>query len=106
MAAITNWSAQFKDAAGDVIFTTGGHENVMTTDIKTGDTFLNKALVEMARKDQKAVMTCEPPLMYQWEKVSINAQEFGITGFTKSRNAVPDVHLQWAIDEASPNPNG
>lgn len=83
VAMPSNWTAVFKDAAGDSVYTTGGYESPMTMDIKTGDTFVNHALVNMATDEIRGKMLQGVNLNFGWDSITVNAPEFGISDFEK-----------------------
>lgn len=95
-----NWSAVFKDAAGESVFSAGGYESQFTMDIKTPYTFLNKALVELSKMDQFGNLPAGLGLKNGWDRVSIDAPDFGIAGYEAARADVSDEQAKWAEQAA------
>jgi hypothetical protein len=100
-----NWSAIFKDAAGNNVFTAGGNESELTTDIKTGETFLFQALVQMEEQDMATQGSgCDVvPVRDTWAKAVINAAPFGIKDYEVARESVTQATLDAAMSTADNN---
>jgi len=90
----SNWSAVFKDAAGNAVFATGGHESEMTMNIKTEDTFVNLALVQLSKMDQFGDLPEGLSIKSGWDKLSVDAAVFGITGHEVARADVDDQKIR------------
>lgn len=105
MRLASNWKAEFKDAAGATVYTAAGHQSEMTMDIKTPETFLNLALVEMETMElaRSARGPNIIPLRDSWEKVSIDAPVFGIHDHEFERSDVTEETLYSAQTQAQVN---
>lgn len=101
----SNWTAVFKDAVDNTVYTSAGYESELTMDIKTGETFLFKALVDMSEKDIATQdMGCDVvPVRDTWVKAVINAVPFGITDYEVNRVDVSDATIQSAYEQAEIN---
>ena len=88
-----NWSAVFKDAAGQDVFATGGNKAEKTMDIVTGNTFVNLALVELERAERQNFSL--PSLTLSWDTVSVSAPDFGIHDFSQKRQDISADILRW-----------
>jgi hypothetical protein len=98
-----NWSARFKDAAGGTVFTAGGYVSPVTMDIKTAETFLNKALVALEEAELKSFDKPDGALRDAWVKAVVEAPDFGIAATDFDRKDVSNATLQWAKDTAENN---
>lgn len=100
-----NWKVEFQNAAGQNVFIAGGHESVMTTDIKTPETFLFKGLVKMEEQDAATQdFGCDvEPVSETWKKAVINAQDFGIVDQEITLESVDPAVLTSAREQADIN---
>lgn len=98
MSIATNWKVEFQNVAGHTVHVASGNESVMTTDIKTPETFLFKGLLNMEEHDlATADFGCDvEPVSEHWKKAVIDAQVFGITGVEINKDDVD----QATIDSA------
>lgn len=105
MRLASNWKAEFQDAAGQTVYTAAGHQSEMTMDIKTPETFLNLALVEMETMElaRSARGPNIVPLRDSWDKVKIDAPIFGINDHEFERSDVTDQMLYSARTNAQVN---
>lgn len=101
----SNWKAEFSNAAGERVYIAAGHQSEMTMDIKTPETFLNAALVEMETMElaRSARGPNIVPLRDSWDKVKIDAPVFGINDHEIARADVTDDMIRSAQTTAQVN---
>lgn len=100
-----NWSAVFKDAAGDTTFTAGGYINKYIMCMPLGCDILRQALVQMeeAELSRSAYGLDIVPLRDSWQKVTVNAPIFVVNDEIFDRSDVTDEKIDWAKKTAENN---
>ena len=96
-----DWTAEFKNAAGETLFVAGGEQSNLTKIPLTDFTFTNRALLQM-EENELVMMRCSP-LRAQWDHIVLNAEEFGIVDKKVERGDVSDVLVEWSQQQAIRN---
>lgn len=96
--AIKDWKVDFKDAAGETLFTASGQQSILTFAPMVAANFVERALVQM-EQEELAIMRVHP-LRNQWDHIVVDAKDFGIDNEKLERSDVPDEQIASAERQA------